>query len=177
MDVVQWVSTGVAVVAAGIAGWQAWEARLSRKGSEVSSTQAAEQASRATDAAERSAAAHEDAAEHARRSAAAAAEAAEAQATLADYASDMREMSRRQVRIEWAGGDMIVVNNDTPETITNVRVEPASEAERIHRYEVPEVLASGQAGRFLGTRGGYVVSWTGVDGRRRQRTEFVRKGR
>lgn len=56
----EWIATGVAVIAALVAGWQAWEARSARLDARSSATSAEEHESRTVAASERIAAAIEE---------------------------------------------------------------------------------------------------------------------
>lgn len=62
----EWIATGIAVLASLFAGWQAWEARRSRKDAEVSASNALDHEERAVAASERMAAAVEEQNERAR---------------------------------------------------------------------------------------------------------------
>jgi hypothetical protein len=57
---VEWIATGIAVVAALVAGWQAWEARRSRLDARSSAAEALDHEERAVAASERLAAAVEE---------------------------------------------------------------------------------------------------------------------
>lgn len=56
----EWIATGVAIVAALIAGWQAWEARAARRDARESASEAQKHEERAAAASERIAAAIEE---------------------------------------------------------------------------------------------------------------------
>lgn len=106
MGLSEWIGTGISLIGAGIAAWQA-------RGAGKARTDARESSKKAADAAERLAQATEDLAEVARMNA---------------------DRKRPPWRIEYQGGDMYALINDSDDRMSNVNIRPLEGKEDFSEY-------------------------------------------